>query len=110
METSLRGLFGELSAGVESEGSASVVGEARGGAGDAAGGGMGQAGNDGTSATAGASVEALRAALAEISLARFGVGKMDDAVEAMETILGERRQDCVRRTFLYVFVIFLFCP
>lgn len=34
-------------------------------------------------------MEALRTALAELSGARFGVGKMDDAAEAMETILGE---------------------
>lgn len=86
VEASLRGLFRELSAGGESQGSCAADGGARGGD-DAPGWERSVEGAGGNGASS-ASVEALRAALAEISGARFGVGKMDDAAEAMETILG----------------------
>lgn len=56
-----------------------------GGADDGAGGG----GSNSGGGPRGASVEALRTSLSEVSGARFGAGKMDDAAEAMETILGE---------------------
>lgn len=87
METSLRELFRELSSG-------GIDVHADGGADDGAGGrGGGMAGGNGDSGggtgTTGASVEALRTALAELSGTRFGAGKMDDAAEAMETILGK---------------------
>ncbi|CAN0420800.1 unnamed protein product, partial [Ectocarpus sp. 8 AP-2014] len=54
----------------------------------ATGNGGGGGGGGGGTGTTSASVEALRTALAELSGARFGAGKMDDAAEAMETILG----------------------
>lgn len=89
VEASLRGLFRELSAGVESQASSCPVdGGVRGG--DDAPGWERSEEESGGNGTSSASVEALRAELAEISGARFGVGKMDDAAEAMETILGER--------------------
>lgn len=90
VEDSLRGLFRELSGGVEAEGGPAGSG---GGADDAAGGraGTGANGGNGGTGTTSASVEALRTALADVSGPRFGMGKMDDAAEAMETILGERR-------------------
>lgn len=72
VESSLRALFRELSEGVEGD----VGGKSEG------------SGAGGTRTTS-ASVDALRMALADVSGARFEAGKMDDAAEAMETILGE---------------------
>lgn len=95
VEASLLGLFRELSAGVESEASSTtaVVDGIKTPRGFPAAGAEGKAaddngGSNGNGASS-ASVEALRAALAEISGARFAVGNMDDAAEAMETILGQ---------------------
>ena len=68
VESSLRALFRELSEGVQGD--------------------MGGKSEGGTRTTS-ASVDALRMALADVSGARFEAGKMDDAAEAMETILGE---------------------
>ena len=86
VEASLRALFRELSE-VEGGGSG-VVDDATGaGRGAGAGSNSGGAGGGGTGTTS-ASVEALRTALAELSVSRFGAGKMDDAAEAMETLLG----------------------
>lgn len=72
VESSLRALFRELSGGVEGD----IGGKSEG------------SGAGGTRTTS-ASVDALRMALADVSGARFEAGKMDDAAEAMETILGE---------------------
>ncbi|CAN0342806.1 unnamed protein product, partial [Hapterophycus canaliculatus] len=86
VEASLRALFRELSE-VEGDGGGGSVG----GAGDGVEprpAGVARAGAGSSTGTTSASVEALRTALAELSGARFGAGKMDDAAEAMETILG----------------------
>ena len=68
VESALRALFRELSGG----------------------GGDGKKGEGaGITGTTSASVATLRMALARVPGGRFGLGKMDDAAEAMETILGE---------------------
>ena len=69
VESALRALFRELS------------GEG--------GGDEGKRKEAGITGTTGASVEALRVALAKVPGERFALGTMDDAAEAMETILGE---------------------
>jgi hypothetical protein len=69
VESALRALFRELS------------GEG--------GGDEGKSKEAGITGTTGASVEALRVALAKVPGGRFALGRMDDAAEATETILGE---------------------
>ena len=69
VESALRAVFRELSGGGRGDGR---KGEGA-----------------GITGTTSASVATLRMALARVSGGRFGLGKMDDAAEAMETILGE---------------------
>ena len=69
VESALRALFRELSGG---------------------GGGDGRKGEGaGITGTRSASAATLRMALARVPGGRFALGKMDDAAEALETILGE---------------------
>ena len=69
IESALRAVFRELSGGGRGDGR---KGEGA-----------------GITGTTSASVATLRMALARVPGGRFGLGNMDDASEAMETILGE---------------------
>ncbi|CAM9448712.1 unnamed protein product [Discosporangium mesarthrocarpum] len=95
VESSLRSVFQELSVAGEEGASPGAEGSAGGMEGE------GEAAARNTSA----SVEALRQALSKLSNARFGVGKMDDAAEAMEAILSCLEQGTCSRVIQRVFTM-----